>query len=61
MTVQYFIEQAIRAERLARSISDERASEALMDLARGYREKADTMARERTVAYDPETDPLSCS
>ena len=41
MTVQYFKEQAIRAERLARAILDERASEALMGLARDYWQKAD--------------------
>ena len=44
MTVQYFREQAIRAERLARSILDEKASKALMGLARDYREKANTIA-----------------
>lgn len=49
MTLQYFKEQAIRAERLARAIMDERASDALMGLARDYWEKADAVAREHGV------------
>ena len=60
MTVQYFKEQAIRAERLARAILDERASEALMGLAQDYRRKADVLARERTVAHDLVPATLSC-
>lgn len=51
MTIRSFREQAIRAERLARSILDERASEALMELARDYWEKADTIPRERAVTF----------
>ena len=61
MTVKYFKEQAIRAERLARAILDERASEALMGLARDYWQKADTLARERTAPYDSEPAAPSCS
>ena len=52
MTVQYFREQAIRAERLARAVLDERAREALMGLAQDYWQKADTLAQEPTVTYD---------
>lgn len=52
MTVQYFREQAIRAERLARAISDEKTSGALMELAQNYWHKADKLAEERTVTYD---------
>jgi hypothetical protein len=44
MTEQYFKEQAIRAERLARAILDERASEALMGLARDYWQEAGSLA-----------------
>ena len=40
MTEQYFKDQAIRAERLARSILDEKTSKALMELARDYWQKA---------------------
>ena len=61
MTVQYFKEQAIRAERLARAILDERASEALMGLARDYWQKADALAREHDVTYDSVPATLSCS
>ena len=61
MTVQYFKEQAIRAERLARAILDEKASKALMGLAQDYWQKADALARERTVIYDSEPAALSCS
>ena len=52
MTIQYFKEQAIRAERLARAIMDDRASDALMSLARDYWQKADALAREQGVNYD---------
>ena len=61
MTVQYFREQAIRAERLARAILDERASEALTGLARDYWQKADSLAQEPTVTYDLVPAALSCS
>jgi hypothetical protein len=44
MSIQYFKEQAIRAERLARSILDEPASEALIGLARDYWQKAGSLA-----------------
>jgi hypothetical protein len=44
MTEQYFKEQAIRAERLARAILDERASEALMGLARDSWQEAGSLA-----------------
>ena len=60
MTVQYFREQAIRAERLARAILDDRASEALMGLARDYWQKADALAQ-APVSYDPIPAALSCS
>lgn len=43
MTAQYFEQQADRAERLARSILDHAASEALMELAKEYRERANEL------------------
>jgi hypothetical protein len=51
MTEQYFKEQAIRAERLARAIIDERTREALMGLARDYWEKAGSLTGEYVVKY----------
>ncbi len=52
MSIQYFKEQAIRAERLARAILDEPASEALMGLARHYWQKAGSLAG-NPVTYRP--------
>ena len=60
MTVQYFREQAIRAERLSRAILDDRASEALMGLARDYWQKADALAQ-APVSYGSIPAALSCS
>jgi hypothetical protein len=60
MTVQYFNEQAIRAERLARSILDERACEALNTLAREYREMAEAAARANAPSNDGADHRVSC-
>ena len=60
MNVHYFREQAIRAERLARAILDDRASEALMGLARDYWQKADALAQ-APVSYGSTPAARSCS
>jgi hypothetical protein len=57
MTAQDFEQQAARAERLARSILDHAASEALMELAREYRERANQLNLVRKI--DP-TPSLGC-
>jgi len=40
MTIEHLREQAIRAERLAKSVLDKMASDGLMALAREYRDRA---------------------